>query len=188
MVYDGRTFTSAANLRQFSDRMILVQSVTKSYAMAAWRVGYLVGADDLVDQFAKVLEWETLYGNTICQRAAEAAIRGPQTWLADIATEFQRYRDEVWPHVAKTAGLSCVKPAATPYMLVNVSALGISGDQFADLLVQDFGVPATGGSHFEAPFHTRIGFGGRDKSTRDELCHRIEKAASRVLAQPRASA
>jgi aspartate/methionine/tyrosine aminotransferase len=73
-------------------------------------------------------------------------------------------------------------------MLVNVSALGISGDQFADVLVQDFGVPATGGSHFEAPFHTRIGFGGRDKSTRDELCHRIEKAASRVLAQPRASA
>jgi aspartate/methionine/tyrosine aminotransferase len=188
MVYDGRTFASAANLRQFRDRLILVQSVTKSYAMAAWRVGYLVAPDDLVDEFAKVLEWETLYGNAICQRAAEAAIRGPQTWLADIATEFQGYRDEVWPHVAETPGLSCVKPGATPYMLVNVSALGINGDQFADLLVQEFGVPATGGSHFEAPFHTRIGFGGRDKNTRTELWQRIEQAAARVLAEQESSA
>jgi aspartate/methionine/tyrosine aminotransferase len=188
MVYDGQPFTSAAKLRQFSDRLILVQSVTKSYAMAAWRVGYVVAADDLVDQFAKVLEWETLYGNTICQRAAEAAIRGPQNWLADIADEFQGYRDDVWPHIAATPGLSCVKPAATPYMLVNVGGLGIGGDQFADRLVQEFGVPATGGSHFEARFHTRIGFGAREKNTRDELWHRIQEAASRALAEPRSSA
>jgi aspartate/methionine/tyrosine aminotransferase len=182
MVYDGTAFTSAAALHDFRDLIILVQSLTKSYAMAAWRIGYLVANQGLSDQFVKLLEWEILYGNVICQLAAAEAMSGPQDWLADISKEFQNYRDEVFPRIVDTPGLRCVKPGATPYMFVNVAELGISGDSFADVLVQEFGVPATGGSHFGSLNHVRLGFGARDKSTREELCRRVWEAASRCLA------
>lgn len=71
-----------------------------------------------------------------------------------------------------------MKPSATPYLLLNVSELGASGDEVADCLVGDFGVPATSGSHFNAPQHVRIGFGARERNTREELCRRVAEAAA----------
>jgi aminotransferase len=185
MVYDGATFTSTAGLPEYRDVLILVQSLTKSYAMSAWRIGYIVADAGLSDCFAKILEWEILYGNDICQRAAAAAITGPQGWLADIAEEFESYRDEIWPALTAVPGLSAVRPAATPYFLLNVARLGADGDQFAASLVGDFGVPATGGSHFDAPQHVRIGFGAPKRSTRAELCRRVEQAAAMWSSRPR---
>jgi aminotransferase len=178
MVYDGVPFTSAAGLHEYRDVLILVQSVTKSYAMSAWRIGYIAANAEISSYFAKLLEWENLYGNEICQRAAAAAISGPQDWLSDIADEFEGYRNEIWPRLTAVPGMSAVKPSATPYLLLNVSELGASGDEVADRLVGDFGVPATGGSHFNAPQHVRIGFGARERSTREELCRRVAEAAA----------
>lgn len=86
MIYDRVSFTSAAALHEYRHVLILVQSVTKSYAMSAWRIGYIVANAEISSYFAKLLEWESLYGNEICQRAAAAAISGPQDWLSDIAT------------------------------------------------------------------------------------------------------
>jgi aspartate/methionine/tyrosine aminotransferase len=179
MVYDAVPFHSAARFQEHRDGVILVQSITKSYAMSAWRIGYVVANAELSASFAKILEWEGLYGNVVCQRAAAAAIAGPQEWLSDIADEFEGYRNEVWPRLDAIAGLSAVQPSATPYFLLNVSRLGVAGDAFAESLVRDFGVPATGGSHFDAPDHVRIGFGAPRKDTREELCRRVEEAAGR---------
>jgi aspartate/methionine/tyrosine aminotransferase len=184
MVYDGAPFTSAAALHEYRDVLILVQSVTKSYAMSAWRIGYIVAGAALSDCFAKILEWEILYGNEICQRAAAAAISGPQDWLSDIAGEFEAYRDDVWPALNAVPRLSAVKPAATPYLMLNVTGLGADGDQFAAFLVGEFGVPATGGSHFDAPGHVRIGFGAPSRATREELCRRVAEAAARWSGRP----
>jgi aspartate/methionine/tyrosine aminotransferase len=184
MVYDRIPFTSAAALHEYRDVLILVQSITKSYAMSAWRIGYIVADTVLSDSFAKILEWEILYGNEICQRAAAAAISGPQEWLSDIAAEFEGYRDEVWPVLNATPGLSAVKPAATPYFLLNVTRLGATGDDFAAALVGEYGVPATSGSHFDAPGHVRIGFGASKQSTRQALCHRVAQAAAQWPARP----
>jgi aspartate/methionine/tyrosine aminotransferase len=181
MVYDGVAFTSTSRFGDFRDRLILIQSVTKSYAMSAWRVGYLVAEHRLSDEFTKLLEWEVLYGNVVCQVAAAAAISGPQDWLSDIGREFEGYRNDVWPEVASTEGLSCVKPEATPYMFVNVSGLGVDGDDFADTLVQSFGVPATGGSHFGSSDHVRIGFGARDAVHRREIWRRVRAAAAQGI-------
>lgn len=181
MIYDGTSFTSAASLfGEYRDNLILVQSLTKSYAMSAWRIGYTVAGPQLSSHFAKILEWEILYGNVICQRAAAAAVSGPQDWLSDIPEEFAGYRDHIWARLTAIPGLSAVRPMATPYFLLNVASLGIDGDQFAASLVGDFGVPATGGSHFDAPQHVRIGFGALERSTRDELCRRVEVAAARA--------
>jgi aspartate/methionine/tyrosine aminotransferase len=177
MVYDGVSFASAARLEEYRDVLILVQSVTKSYAMSAWRVGYIVASEEISGSIAKLLEWEILYGNEVCQRAAAAAISGPQDWLSDIADEFEGYRNEIWPKLTAVPGLSAVRPSATPYILLNVSELGAGGDEFADYLVGDFGVPATGGSHFNAPGHVRLGFGAPKRETREELCRRVTEAA-----------
>jgi aspartate/methionine/tyrosine aminotransferase len=81
-----------------------------------------------------------------------------------------------------------VKPSATPYFLLNVSELGVRGDAFAESLVREFGVPATGGSHFDAPDHVRIGFGAPRRDARKELCRRIEEAAERTRATAGAEA
>jgi aminotransferase len=176
MVYEDR-YVTAARVRQHRDRTILIRSITKSYAMASWRIGYIVSPPELTDAFAKVLEWEVLYGNSICQRAAAAAISGPQEWLQDIASEFKSYRDEIWPEVNAVEGLSVVRPKATPYMFVNVSDLGATGDDFASLLTLRYGVPVTSGRHFVSKDHVRVGFGALEDRTRAELCRRVRLAA-----------
>lgn len=183
MVYDGIGFISAATLSEFQDIIILVQSVTKSYAMAAWRVGYAVANAAISTAVTNLLEWENLYGCEVSQRAAAAAIAGPQDWLIDIPDEFQKYRDDVWAAISEMPELHVVKPHATPYMLVNLSQLSVSGDDFADMLVREFGVPATGGSHFDAPQHCRLGFGAPDADTRHELGRRFLEAARKRSVQ-----
>ncbi len=143
-LYDG------ARLASVLDRTpdaVLVRSIGKSYAMPGWRLGYLVAPPHALDACAEVLEWDLLRCPTVAQRAAAAAIEGPQDWLADLAQEYERKRDSALAAV-EAAGLRRVRPSAGPFLFVG----GVE-----DELLELGAVP---GRFFQAPGYARLPFGG----------------------------
>ncbi len=172
MLYDGRQHMSIAALPGMRERTVTVCSFTKSYAMKQWRLGFLVAPQSLLPAMRKVLEWNVLECNHVAQHAAVAALTGPQDWVADISRRMQHCRDVMTTALQGAPGLSFVTPGGTPFIFLNVSALGIDGHQFARRLLHEHGVPTDAGGPFGSNSHVRLLFGGED--------HVISEAARRI--------
>jgi len=180
MVYDGRKHEMILSLPGMRERTILVRSFTKTFSMGAWRMGYLVAPEPILNACQKVIQWMNLTCNYVCQRAAWAAVVGPQDWLATVPAEFEANRNALYEVLLKIDGLSSFKPWGGPFAWINVSELAISSDEFCLDLLRSFGVLATAGQYFDAPDHIRIPFGGLPQ-TIAKLGERLAAAASKHL-------
>ena len=179
MLFDGYRHISTGSLTQSSQRIVTIYSMTKSYAMRGWRVGFIVAAPPFIAQFRKILEWNCLAINLVVQHAARAALDGPQDWLKEISSRFQRARDLMIEGLRGVPGLRFVVPRGTPFLFINVEELGVAGEQFSKVLLTDFGVPSESGSYFADPMSIRLEVGGDDEVV-IEAAHRIREAAIRV--------
>ncbi|MBI4027524.1 MAG: pyridoxal phosphate-dependent aminotransferase [Verrucomicrobia bacterium] len=160
-MYDGRKHVSFASLPGVADRAISVFSCTKSYALPMYRTGYVVANADICRHIKRVHEWITFYPSNVCQRAALAAIEGPQEWLHDIPKNFQRMRDTIWEGLNSIDGLSAVKPQGGPYLWLNVSELGmVDPEKLSRLLMREAGIETTPAHWFQSTGHLRVPFGG----------------------------
>ena len=188
MVYDGLRHISIAQLPGARGRTLIIRSFTKSFAMPAWRVGYVVGPQLLIDGCIKVLEWHQLHGNHVAQAGATAAIRKPTSFRDRMAVVFQGMRDVVYPVVAATEPLCVGRPSGGPFLFVGVGAVFPSSAVASDAFLR-VGVPTTPGHYCRSDRHVRLAFGaapdvlrevGRrvDVAVRDALSGReIERAA-----------
>ena len=179
MLFDGYEHISTRSLAQPSQRIITIYSMTKSYAMRGWRVGFIAAPSPFIDQFRKVLEWNCLSVNLVAQEAARAALDGPRDWLKEISSRFQRARDLMIEGLKGVLGLRFVLPHGTPFLFINVEELGVVGEQFSKVLLTDFGVPSESGSYFADPMCIRLEVGGDDDVV-IEAADRIREAALRV--------
>jgi aspartate/methionine/tyrosine aminotransferase len=166
-VYEGRRLASVLDV---AGEAVLVRSIGKSYAVPSWRLGYVVAPPDVVDRCVRALEVDCIRCPYVGQRVALAAVDGPQDWLADLAAEYERYRDAALAAVAGV-GLSVAPPAAGPFLFVHLAGAGEE-----ELL--EAGIPAVPGRFFQAPGYARLPFGGADDALADAL---------RVWAQSRSS-
>ena len=162
MLYDGARHVSIGALSAARERTITVHSFTKSFAMKQWRLGYLAAAAHLAEPMLKVLEWDVLNCNHVAQRAGQAALEGPQEWVKDVARRYQCCRDLMVAGLQAAPGLSFAIPKGTPFLFLNVSALGVSGSEFSRLLIEDCGIQAEPGHAFGSANHVRLMFGGED--------------------------
>ena len=167
-VYDDARFTSLLELDLAIDRRVVVRSLSKSHALANWRVGFLVASPLVTEAFTKVLEWECLHCAYVPQRVAQAALEGPQDWLAGVVERYQRNRDRLLAAVAESEWLSCARPAAGPFLFLNMEgAEAAAGREGAELLLEA-GVPTVPGRYFRSPGHVRLPFGA-DGATLERL-------------------
>jgi aspartate/methionine/tyrosine aminotransferase len=145
IVFDNAGFTSLLELPQLEGRLLLAQSFSKTYAMAGWRIGYLVAPRSLFRACAGV--HRTLNGpiNTAVQRAAMAALSLPPHLLQDMLHEYQARRDLVLDALAGVPGTSCVKPEATFFAWVRHPAA--RSDAIVGEAIQH-GVSVRSGSEF----------------------------------------
>ncbi len=158
LMYDGRVHRSPLAAPALRKRGVLIRSFTKSFAMPGWRVGYMVGPPTLIDACLKLYEWSALYGTSVSQSAALAAISGPLSWLDGVTAEFQAHRDRI--HACfKRAGVPTVLPAGGPFLFPDVSSLGVD-DEVAHRWLCEFGIPVTSGSLLRGPGHVRLPLGG----------------------------
>jgi len=175
LVYDGRKHHSLASLAEVKNRVITVQSFTKSYAMPGWRVGYLVATKDIVRPLQKVLEWMILAGNYVAQKAALAALTGPQDWVKAIPLRFQENRNELVDGLSDVKDISFVTPEGGPFLFLNISGLGMKAEEFSEYIMKNYGIRNTPGLVFNSDNHVRLPFGGRKENVKKAV-ERLKKA------------
>lgn len=182
MIYDGRRHVSCAGVSNAAARTAIVRSFTKSFAMPAWRVGYIVGPPSVIDACTKALEWEQLHGNHVAQAGAAAAMRHPVYPGDSMAREFQQLRDVIYPFVAPEHPLYALRPAGGPFVFINVSEVFESSTQASAALLEA-GIPTTAGHFCRSDRHVRMAFGAPPEVLREAGRRLREIAADHTAIQ-----
>lgn len=162
------------------DRMVLVNGVSKAYAMTGWRIGYAAGPTEVIAQMRKVQGQSTSNPCSISQAAATAALNGDQACIQAMAKAFHERHNWIVPALNACPGLSCQPAQGAFYVFVDCSeaieCLGLSDDMaLAEHLLENAGVATVPGTAFGAPGHLRLSFAlGLD--TLKDAVGRIEKA------------
>ena len=166
-VYDSATFTSLAAL-DGRDQCIVVRSLSKSHALANWRIGYVAAEAEVLEAFTKVLEWDCLHCGYVPQRVAQAAVEGSQDWLIGIPAIYQTNRDRLLAAIAESGWLIASKPTAAPFLFLNAARAEAATGRAGDELLLEIGVPTVRGQYFGCPGHVRLPIGA-DPATLERL-------------------
>ena len=124
LVYKGKKFTSMAALGDdVKERTIIVNGVSKSYAMTGWRIGYSASNLRLAEVMGNYLSHSTSSPSTISQFAAVEALKGPQGSIAVMRDAFEQRRDYIVERVNSIDGISCRMPDGAFYVKINIEKL-----------------------------------------------------------------
>ena len=144
-------------------RLVVVNGVSKAYAMTGWRIGYAAGPAAVIKEMRKVQGQSTSNPCSISQAAAEAALSGNQACVQDMCAAFRERHDWLLPALNDLPGVSCVAGKGAFYLFADCSEaierLGLSDDlALAEHLLEHAGVATVPGSAFGAPGHLRLSF------------------------------
>jgi aspartate aminotransferase len=159
LVYDGRQHVSIATLPGMAERTLVANGFSKSYAMTGWRLGYVAGPANIMDAVLKVYQHSVTCATSFAQKAAVAALTGPQDDLNAMVAEFKARRDLVYEGLNAIRGVRCSPIEGAFYALPDTSAFGSSSD-VATLLLQEGGIAIVPGISFGAGCdgHIRLSF------------------------------
>ena len=149
LVYDDTRHVSIASLGQeYYDLAITVNGFSKSYAMTGWRIGYLGAPEAIAKAIDSIQSHSTSNACSFAQKGALAALRGDQQSVADMRDEFNLRREYMLERLSKMPHLSVVRPNGAFYVLVNISKLGLTSQNFADRLLSKANVAVVPGIAF----------------------------------------
>jgi aspartate aminotransferase len=168
LVYGDHKFASFATLRPgLQERTVLINGVSKTYAMTGWRIGWSISPLNVAKAIADLQSQETSNPCSISQYAALAAITGPQDCVAAMLAEFAQRREFVRKRIAAIPGISCAEIAGAFYAFINISAhLGRNyhdvridnSSQWCLELLDKKGVATVMGSAFGTEGYARLSF------------------------------
>jgi aspartate aminotransferase len=122
LTYDGFEHISIASLgNEIKQRTIVVNGLSKSYAMTGWRVGFSAGPEDIIKAMTKLQSQSTSNPTSIAQKAAIEALRGPQEFVYRMVSEFDKRRKYMIERLNRIEGVTCIKPVGAFYAFPNVS-------------------------------------------------------------------
>lgn len=149
LVYEGATHHSIASIAEEYDELtITVNGFSKSYAMTGWRLGYLGAPEPIAKAIDSIQSHSTSNACSFGQKGALAALKGDQQPVADMRDEFNLRRDYMLNRLAKMQHVSVVRPYGAFYVLVNISRLGLTSQNFADRLLSKANVAVVPGIAF----------------------------------------
>jgi len=149
LVYDETKHVSIASLSQEAyDLTITVNGFSKAYAMTGWRLGYMAASEAVAKAADNIQSHSTSHPCSFAQKGAVAALKGDQQPLADMRDEFNMRRNYMFDRITKIPNITAVKPAGAFYVLVNISQLGLSSQNFADRLLSKANVAVIPGIAF----------------------------------------
>lgn len=160
--YTGREF-SVGSLNDYRDRMVVVGSLSKTYAMTGWRMGYALAPAAVIAAMQKLQSQSTSNPTSIVQKAAVAALNGSQECVAEMRKEYIQLRDHVLNGLGKIKGIKCARPEGAFYVYPNISAfLGRKGlnspAEFARKLLHEAHVASVPGEGFGTQEHIRLSY------------------------------
>jgi aspartate aminotransferase len=149
LVYDDVKHVSIASLsKQAYDLTITVNGFSKSYAMTGWRLGYMGAPEAIAKAVDSIQSHSTSNPCSFAQKGAVAALKGDQQPLSDMHDEFDMRRNYMFDRISKIANITAVKPQGAFYVLVNISQLGLTSQNFADRLLSKANVAVIPGAAF----------------------------------------
>ncbi len=158
----GRPFSAASLPAALRERALVSGSLSKTYAMTGWRIGYALAHPDWVAEMTKVQSHSTSNPTTFAQWAAIEALRGGQASVAAMLAEYQARRDWIVPALAELPGVTCRQPEGAFYAFPDFSAVlakvGLRDADFAQRLLEEAHVVVTAGSAFGADGYLRISY------------------------------
>jgi len=168
LVYGGRTHHSLPVLApDVAERCVVINGVAKTYAMTGWRVGWLIGPDDIVKAATNLQSHATSNVSNIAQAAAVAAVRGDLSAAAEMREAFDRRRRTMVRMLRETTGVECPEPLGAFYCFPSVKgALGRtirgrtpqSSAELAELVLDEAEVAVVPGEAFGAPGYFRLSY------------------------------
>jgi aspartate aminotransferase len=168
IAYDGMRHTSIASLGpEIAERTVIVNGVSKAYAMTGWRIGYAAGPKELIEAMANIQSQSTSNPTSISQKAAVAALREGAPFTLQMLNEFDRRRRKMVERLNEMPGVTCPLPSGAFYAFPNVSALfdrtHASGSirtptDLATYLLQEAKVALVPGEPFGSTSHVRLSY------------------------------
>ena len=148
IIYDGRRHLPIAAIDGMADRTVTINSLSKSYSVTGWRVGWAISPPSLTGAIRKVHDFLTVGAAAPLQEAGIVALGLPESYYEQLAAAYQRRRDLLLDILGRR-GFICYSPGGAYYIMTDISAFGFPDDvQFARYLVKEIGVAAVPGSSF----------------------------------------
>jgi aspartate aminotransferase len=161
-LYDGLRPFSLGSHPEFRDTVVIAGSLSKTYAMTGWRIGYVLGPRELIAAVQKIQSHSTSNPPSISQKAAFEALTGPQDSVAMMLAEYARRRDFVVDRLNAIPGVRCTRPGGAFYAYPNISSAlshGIKDSlDFSVRLLEESHVAVVPGSAFGTTEHIRISY------------------------------
>jgi aspartate/methionine/tyrosine aminotransferase len=178
IVFDGE-HVSIGSIDGMQDRTISVFTLSKSYAMTGWRVGYVTAPKAFIDEMEKLMEHMLSGVTAVSQRAALAAIEGPQDCVREMARKYEQRRDLVCRALDEIDGVSYVKPEATFYVFPNIASICKDSWRLSKYLITEQKLGTIPGRVFGAAGegHLRLSFAASEATLKEGLsrfCRGIE--------------
>jgi aspartate aminotransferase len=161
-LYDGSPY-SVASIPGSKSTVLVAGTVSKTYAMTGWRIGYGLAPEPIIGAMMKLQSHSTSNPTSIAQKAAVEALRGPQDSVPQMLAEYRKRRDFIVPRLREIPGVECSMPAGAFYAYPNLrGALDRGGIktplEFADRLLKEANVAVVPGEAFGTDDHVRISY------------------------------
>jgi aspartate aminotransferase len=161
-LYDGKPY-SVASISGSKSTVIVAGTVSKTYAMTGWRIGYGLAPEPIIGAMMKLQSHSTSNPTSISQKAAVEAVRGSQDSVPQMLAEYRARRDFIVPRLRQIPGVECSMPAGAFYAYPNLrGALDRGGIktplEFADRLLKEANVAVVPGEAFGTDDHVRISY------------------------------
>ena len=191
IIYDGFGFYNIASIGEEIKKLtVVVNGVSKAYAMTGWRIGYAAGPDDIISAVTKIQSQNTSSPASISQKAAVEALTGDQDIVAEMVKEFKDRRDYIVGRLDRIPGITCMNPQGAFYVFPNVSSLyGTScngkkiwnSTNLAEYLLDEVDVGVVPGVAFGSDNHIRLSYATSMKNI-EEGTKRIYDAIAKLRA------
>jgi aminotransferase len=139
ITYEGSTHTSIASIENMRDRTFLINGFSKAYAMTGWRIGYVACPTPLMNELLKIHQYCAICAPAASQRAAYAALTGPQDCIREMVREYDRRRIMMVHELNKIDGISCQAPLGTFYVFPSIEDLMKEKGRSVKNFLQDHG-------------------------------------------------
>ena len=148
IVYDDAEHVPMAAIDGMAQHTVTINSLSKTYSVTGWRVGWAIGPESLTGAIRKVHDFLTVGAAAPLQAAGAAALALPETFYTDLATAYQRRRDRLLDILERHA-FTCYQPQGAYYIMTDIESFGLGDDvAFVRQLITKVGVAAVPGSSF----------------------------------------
>jgi aminotransferase len=170
IVYDGTEAFSIAQLPEMRDRVVVLNSFSKTYAMTGWRVGFLILPDGYSQKFAQLQEGMVSCVSAFSQKACAEALKSDDC-VQEMLVDYTRRRDILVDGINAIPGFKCAKPKGSFYAFANIEAFGMTAEEFATDLVEKARVVVVPGSAFGecGEGHIRLVFANSDENLKEAV-------------------